>query len=100
MKFYSVLDVTPTAEEWIPGYLPTANRLVANYGGKYLARTANHEQLEGNKQEAALRIIIEWPSKEKAVSFMNDPEYAPHLKARSNGSVSNHYLIEAIDEFG
>ncbi len=98
MRYYSVLDVTPTAEEWIPDYLLTANRLVAKYGGKYLARTANHEQLEGNNREAGLRVIIEWPSKEKAVSFMNDPEYAPHLKARSKGSVSHHYLIEAKDE--
>ncbi len=99
MRYYSVLDVTPTTEEWIPDYLPTTNRLVAKYGGKYLARTGNHEQVEGNKKEAGLRIIVEWPSKEKAVSFMNDPEYAPHLKARSKGSVSNHYLIEAKDEF-
>ena len=99
MRYYSVLDVTPTAEEWIPGYLPTANRLVAKYGGKYLARTANHEQVEGDKKDAGLRVIIEWPSKEAADAFMNDPEYAPHLKARTEGSVSHHYLIEAKDEF-
>lgn len=30
---------------------------------------------------------------------MSDPEYAPHLKARAEGSVSNHYLTEAKDEF-
>ena len=99
MRYYSVLDVTPTAEEWIPGYLPTANRSVAKYGGKYLARTANHEQLQGDKKDAGLRVIIEWPSKEVANAFMNDPEYAPHLKARTEGSVSHHYLIEAKDEF-
>ena len=29
---------------------------------------------------------------------MNDPEYAPHLKARANGSTSHHYLIEAKDD--
>ncbi len=99
MKHYSVLDVTPTSEEWIPAYLPVANRLVAKHGGKYLARTANHEQTEGEKKEAALRVILEWPSKEAAMAFMNDPEYIPHLKARTEGSVSHHYLIEAKDEF-
>ena len=99
MKYYSILDVTPTTDEWIPNYLPTANRLVAKHGGKYLARTANHEQVEGDKIEAGLRIILEWPSKEAALGFMNDPEYAPHLKARLEGSVSHHYLLEARDEF-
>lgn len=30
MTYYSVLDVTPTSEDWIDDYLPTANRLVKN----------------------------------------------------------------------
>lgn len=98
MTYYSVLDVTPTDDSWIPDYLPTANRLVEKHGGKYLARTASHEQVEGDKQEAGLRIILEWPSKEAAMNFENDPEYAPHLKARLAGSTSHHYLIEGTDD--
>ncbi|MEM1323218.1 MAG: DUF1330 domain-containing protein [Bacteroidota bacterium] len=98
MAYYSVLDVTPTTEDWIPAYIGPANKLVAQYGGKYLARTANHERLEGKGEGAALRIIIEWPSKEAAVNFMNDTTYAPHLNARTAGSTSNHYLIEARDD--
>ena len=98
MKHFSVLDVTPKTDEWIPDYLPTANKLVAKHGGKYLARTASHEQVEGDTQQAALRIIIEWPSKESAINFMEDPDYAPHLRARTNGSLSHHYLIAAQDD--
>ena len=98
MSYYSILDVTPISEEWIPDYLPTANRLVQKHGGRYLARTANHEQVEGEKTEAGLRIVLEWPSKEAALNFMNDPEYVPHLKARTEGSVSHHYLIEGKDD--
>lgn len=98
MTYYSVLDVTPTNEAWIPDYIGPANKLVAQYGGKYLARTATHERVEGQGEGAALRIIIEWPSKQAALDFMNDAEYAPHLQARTAGSVSNHYLIEAKDD--
>ncbi len=98
MAFYSVLTVTPTTDEWIPDYLGPTTRLVAQYGGKYLARTASHEQLEGEAQEAALRVIIEWPSKQAAEGFMSDPEYAPHLKARTAGSISLHFLIEGKDD--
>lgn len=98
MTYFSVLDVTPTSEDWIPEYIEPANRLVAKYGGEYLARTSNHERMEGQEDSAALRIVIKWPSREAAVGFMNDPEYAPHLKARTAGSVSNHYLIEGKDD--
>ena len=98
MAYYSVLDVTPTTEDWIPAYIGPANTLVAQYGGKYLARTNSHERLEGEGESPALRIIIEWPSKEAAIGFMNDPNYVPHLKARTAGSKSNHYLIEAKDD--
>jgi len=98
MAYFSVLDVTPTTDAWVADYLPVAGKLVTKHGGKYVARTASHEQIEGDKKEAGLRIIITWPSKESAMAFMNDPLYAPHLKARTEGSVSNHYLIEAKDD--
>ena len=98
MTYYSVLDVAPTSEDWIPDYLPTANERVAAHGGKYIARTASHEQVEGEPQEAGLRIIIEWPSKEAAKAFMADEQYAPHLAERTAGSVSHHYLIQGKDD--
>ena len=98
MAYYSVLAVTPINEDWIPDYLPAANALVAKHGGKYLARTASHERMEGEGEDSALRIILEWPSKGAAVAFMNDPEYVPHLQARTVGSVSHHFLIEGKDD--
>ncbi|MEN0060504.1 MAG: DUF1330 domain-containing protein [Myxococcota bacterium] len=98
MAHYSVLEVTPTNDAWIPDYLPAANRLVTKHGGTYVARTASHERLEGEGPGVALRIIIEWPSKEAAISFMKDPEYQAHLQARTQGSVSHHVLIEGKDD--
>lgn len=98
MAYFSVLAVTPSSDGWIPDYLPTANRLVTKHGGKYLARTASHEQVEGSDQPSALRIILEWPSKDAAMNFMNDPEYKPHLEARTAGSESYHFVIEGKDD--
>ncbi|MCG7899181.1 MAG: DUF1330 domain-containing protein [Candidatus Thiodiazotropha weberae] len=100
MSYYSVLDVTPTREDWIPDYIEPASRLVAQHGGKYLARTTSHNQLEGELKEAALRIIIEWPSRQAAEAFMADPLYQPHLQTRAAGSVSHHYLVEGKDDLG
>ncbi len=97
--YYSVLAVTPTDDAWIPDYIARASALVAAHGGRYLARTSNHERLEGAGEEAALRAVIEWPSREAALAFMNDPDYAVQLNARTAGSVSHHVLIEGRDEF-
>lgn len=73
MPYYSVLAVTPTTEDWIPDYIGPANALVAKHGEKYLARTSSHELLEGEGEDSALRIIIEWTSKEAAKASMSDP---------------------------
>ena len=98
MAYYSVLAVTPTAEDWIPDYIGPANALVAKHGGTYLARTASHEQVEGETSDSALRIVIQWPSAEAAKAFMSDPDYVPHLEARTAGSISQHFLIEGKDD--
>ncbi|SHH24590.1 DUF1330 domain-containing protein [Ferrimonas marina] len=98
MAYYSVLEVTPTNQDWVPDYIGPANALVAKYGGQYLARTTSHERLEGSGEEPALRIVIQWPSAEAAKGFMSDPEYVPHLKARTAGSISHHSLIEGKDD--
>lgn len=98
MTYYSYLNVTPHNDGWIDEYLPIANKLVAQHGGKYLARTAEHEQVEGEPDNTALRIIIAWPSKEAAIAFENDPEYQPHLKARLANSDSFHFLIAGKDD--
>lgn len=58
MTCFSVFAVTPTSEEWIPGYIGPANELVARHGCKYFARTSSHAQVEGD-QDAALRIVLE-----------------------------------------
>ena len=98
MTYYSVLAVTPVTEDWIPDYIGPANALVAQHRGKYLARTASHERLEGEGEGAALQIIIKWPSKDAAEAFMSDPAYQPLLKARASGSNSHRFLIEGKDD--
>ena len=99
MTYYSVLAVSPTSQDWISDYIGSVTALVAQHGGKYLARTASHERLEGDGQDAALRVIIEWPSKDAATACMNDASDVPHLEARTAGSTSHHFLVEGKDDF-
>ncbi|MEM7342039.1 MAG: DUF1330 domain-containing protein [Actinomycetota bacterium] len=98
MTAYSVLEVTPTDDAWIPGYLAPVAEIISKHGGKYLARTTTHERAEGEGPDVALRVLLEWPSMDAARAFVNDPEYAPHLAARTNGSISHHVIIDGVDD--
>ena len=97
MPFYSIIESTPTSENWIPKYVESVGQIVSKYGGKYLARTTNYERLEGKGHDPAAFIIIEWPSKEDGESFMKDPIYKPFLESRLSGSVSHHFLVDGND---
>ena len=67
---------------------------MSKHGGKYLANSVNHQTLEGEREEPAIRVIIQWLSKQSALDFMSDPDYLPLLKLRIDGSVSHHVLVE------
>ncbi|SNT73942.1 DUF1330 domain-containing protein [Paracoccus seriniphilus] len=98
MTAYSVLFVTPTEDSWVPAYLAETGAVMKKHGGRYLARTGNHQQIEGADIPAGLRILIEWPSQQDALNFENDPEYKPHLEARLKGSTSYHFVFEGQDD--
>lgn len=99
MTHYSVISATPTSDTWIPAYLEGVGPLVAKHGGRFLARTASHERLEGTGATPALQVLIEWPSKEAADAFYADPAYAPHLKARLAGSEGSWFSVAGQDDF-
>ena len=99
MAHYSVFFVTPTTEAWIADYLPVVTETVAKHGGKYLARTASHERVEGSGASPGVIVIVEWPSRDAANAFYEDPGYEPHLKARLAGAVNEAFLVEGKDDF-
>ena len=99
MAHYSLVSITPKTDEWIPAYLAAVGPLVAKHGGKYLARTADHERIEGTGPNPGLQVIVEWPSKEAAEAFYSDPAYQPHLQARLAGSESHLFNVAGTDDF-
>ncbi len=98
MSYYTIIEHTPTNYDWVEDYIAPTNAAIKRHGGKIHARTASHERLEGEGDSPMILIIIEWPSREAALAFINDPEYIPHLKARTKGSISHHFLVEGKDD--
>ena len=97
MSYYSILNVTPTSTDWIEEYTKITSEIVKKHGGEYIVKSQNYERLEGEAQnDPALIVMLKWPNKEAALNFENDPEYAPQLKARLEGSISHHFLVEGL----
>lgn len=97
MKYYAIVSLNLRNDSWVSDYLPNVTALVEQHGGRYLARTGNFERVEGDSANPDLQVVIEWPSKEAALAFYNDPAYQPYLQSRLAGASSDFFLVAGED---
>jgi uncharacterized protein (DUF1330 family) len=100
MTVYLIADIKITDDAWVPEYAAKVHDIVHKHGGKYLSRSGNITAVEGEAPDATLVAVLAFPSKPALDGFVNDPEYAPHGKARRAGSVSRFYAIDDTDIAG
>jgi uncharacterized protein (DUF1330 family) len=97
MKYYCVAELEITDQSWVPEYVKNVTKLVERSGGRYLARTSGIEKLEGERSAPQIFLIIEWPSREAALSFYESDEYKPYLKSRLEGARNELVLVAGED---
>ena len=100
MPVYLIAEVKVTDDAWIPDYAANVHDIVHKHGGKYLSRSANITNMEGEPLDTTLIALIEFPSLESAQAFANDPEYANYGQSRRDGSVSRLNVIDDTDVAG
>jgi len=100
MAAFIIASVLVTDDKWVSDYAARVHEIAAKHGGKYLSRSGNIDVLEGNSDELTLIALIQFPNKEAAKGFANDPEYAPFGQARQAGSKSTLLLIDDTDLAG
>ena len=100
MAVYLIADVKVTDDSWIPDYAAAVHDIVHKHGGKYLSRSANITNMEGEPLDTTLIAPIEFPSREAAQAFADDPDYASFGQARRDGSVSRLNVIDDTDVAG
>ena len=69
MPAYLIATVKVTDDAWIPEYAAKVHDIAAKHGGKYLSRSANLTQLEGEAPNADVVALIEFPSVDAAQAF-------------------------------
>ncbi|MDX1410863.1 MAG: DUF1330 domain-containing protein [Nitrospirales bacterium] len=97
MKYYVVAELNISDEGWVLSYLKEVTKMVEQHGGRYLVRTPKIEKIEGDRQVPQIFIIIEFPSKEAAMTFYSSAEYQPYLKARMEGGSTEMLLVAGED---
>jgi uncharacterized protein (DUF1330 family) len=100
MTVYLIADVKVTDDSWIPDYAANVHDIVHKHGGKYLSRSANITNIEGEELDTTLIALLEFPTLEAAQAFASDPDYAKYGQARQAGSISKFNVIDDTDVAG
>jgi uncharacterized protein (DUF1330 family) len=100
MRHYTVAEMDVTDPGWIRDYVANVTAMVERRGGRYLARTAQIEKVEGERTPAQVIVLIDWPSKELAEEFYDSEEYRPYREARGEGARNQFVLVAGEDVNG
>jgi uncharacterized protein (DUF1330 family) len=97
MKYYLIGELEITDQSWVADYIKNVTGMVEQHGGKYLARTAKVERIEGERKPAGIFVIVEWPSNEAARAFYESEEYRPYRQNRMAGARNEFFLVAGED---
>jgi uncharacterized protein (DUF1330 family) len=100
MTAFLIADVKVTDDAWIPEYAAVVHDIAKKHGGTYLSRSGNIKVVEGKPLDNTLIALIQFPSTDAAMAFVNDPAYARYAAARKAGSDSRFQLIDDTDLAG
>lgn len=96
MSAYVIVNVNTKHPEEYERYKEMAQKTVAHYGGRYLARGGQMKLLEGSWTPTRI-VILEFPSYEQAHAWWHSAEYAPAKELRQRLSTTDLLIIEGYD---
>lgn len=93
MTAYLVLDLRVNdLREFLP-YVEAIPAFIAKHGGRYASKGANPVVMEGDWTPQRL-VILEFPSRDQAQSFLADPEAQDLFARRHRSATSRLVLVE------
>jgi uncharacterized protein (DUF1330 family) len=97
MPVYLIAEVEVTDPTRYRDYMRHTPRLVAEHGGRFVARGAAPVVLEGPPTSKRI-VVIEFPSMEHAKSFYDSPDYVRARAIRAEASTAQVVVIESYPE--
>lgn len=97
MPAYIIVDIDIHDALGYEEYKRVATATLALYNGKFVVRGAPVQVIEGYWKPSRL-VIIEFPSKDKAMEWWDSPEYAQAKEIRYRTANANMILVEGYEE--
>ena len=97
MSAYLVVDITVEDPDNYAEYVARAPDFVTKHGGNYIVRGGNAEVVEGDWAPSRF-VVVEFPSRETAQAFLDDPEYQAVADTRRSSTSSNMILVDGCGE--
>ncbi|MBO9556995.1 MAG: DUF1330 domain-containing protein, partial [Caulobacter sp.] len=77
-------------------YVAQIPAFIARHGGRYIVQGAEPTVMEGDWAPERM-VILEFPSREAAEAFLDDPEAQPLLALRHETTDSKLVLVDGCD---
>jgi len=93
MKAYLVLDLAIHDFGSFKEYIEKVPAFIRKHGGRYIVQGAEPTPIEGDWRPERI-VILEFPVRENATSFLNDPAFQGLLAIRHRTTTSNLVLVD------
>ena len=96
MTAFLIADITVHDPERYKDYVRQVPDIIARHGGRYRVRGGNPDVREGSWLPERL-VVIEFPSREKALDFLNDPDYRPVAAIRHAAASTSLIVTDGVE---
>jgi uncharacterized protein (DUF1330 family) len=93
MNAYLILDLSIKDFESFKEYIEKIPIFIQKYHGRYIVQGVEPEVMEGDWKPERV-VVIEFPSKEGAKNFLDDPEARALFDIRHKSTTSKLLLVE------
>ena len=95
MAAYLLAEIDVTDPAGFEAYRRDVPKLIARFGGRYLARGGAAEVLEGERR-LKRTVLLEFPDMATLRAFYGSPEYQPLLALRQASSQSEVLIFDGL----
>ncbi|ACX94957.1 DUF1330 domain-containing protein [Halothiobacillus neapolitanus] len=93
MNAYLILDISINDFESFKGYIEKIPAFIQKHDGRYVIQGVEPEVMEGDWKPERV-VVIEFPTKEGAKGFLNDPDAQALFDIRHKSTTSKLILAE------
>lgn len=93
MNAYLVIDIAIHDLEAFSKYIQEIPKFIEKHSGRYVVQGEEPTVMEGSWKPERL-VVIEFPSKENAKAFLEDPEADSLFELRHKTTTSNVVLVD------